>query len=222
MTHRSVWVAALAVGTMLLLSSGGRTKRLIIPTAYFLTGVITLSLLLGVGDSFLATLRESAQSTGTLSGRLYDWTYLVSMQNDLGLGRILLGQPFGTGYTRPSAQGLLEYTPHNWFVVLYLRTGALGLLLWLSIVLPPLTARARARHELSFSGGIAVLTFGMFYHLSLVAALGFSLLALGARAEVDRPPNAGAQRVVMKAPRPRLEAPFQSPSHPEQRHRAPN
>lgn len=125
--HRSVWLATAAGLFILVLRAAPRVRRNAI--AGILFSALIAAILIGYGafPAVLADLKGSAQSTGTLDDRTFGWTTLITAASDQGLGTVLFGMPVGSGWARVNSLGLLiTYSPHNWYVTLFLRIGVIG------------------------------------------------------------------------------------------------
>lgn len=142
--HRSVWIAA-GVGIVVLYMVFPGKLRIKLMRPMIAAGVLVLALtvgLVGYGklDSLTNKLTESASTAteldrGTVGARIYGWEQLLmSMEPQ----HYLIGQPFGTSYKHyegPRDKKAVEYSPHNFYVETLLRTGMIGLLLFLAAYL---------------------------------------------------------------------------------------
>lgn len=127
--HRSVW-AAIAIAVVLVLPRvTGRTWSRIVLVSIFATPVVIAVFASGALDWLIDIVKVSVTSQGTYNARLDTWTLLVDDSIKRGAWSVLMGEPFGFGYDRPSSDGLrlLTFGPHNWYVSIYLRLGLLGL-----------------------------------------------------------------------------------------------
>jgi hypothetical protein len=125
--HRSVWVATLAALFVMMMRSTPKIRGNVV--AGVLLAVLSVGFLLAYGafPGISADLAGSVQSTATFADRTISWTTLLHESRQHGISSIAFGQPTGSGWDRINAQGLLiSYSPHNWYVTLYLRIGLLG------------------------------------------------------------------------------------------------
>lgn len=144
--HRSVWAViavALVCGLFKLRLSGfvqvffaGLSSVIVLAVAYTS----------GAFDETFSKLAYSTTSVGTYDARVDTWWVLIDDSLDRGAAAIIFGTPFGFGYDRMSSQGLLTFNPHNWFVMIYLRMGLLGLAVFLSVLLIAVRSILRHRH----------------------------------------------------------------------------
>lgn len=165
--QRSVW-AAFALGLVIMLSRGRRTAMARVTVALvFVAALMAPLLAYGPGAAVVPKIAHSvATSHGqhtTISDRQQSWTLLVSQAIHEGPETVTIGQPFGTPWTR-DVQGRLEtYSPHNWYVTVFLRTGVIGSLAFLGLLLA--MARRRGR------------SIERSLHLALLAAMAAYMVA---------------------------------------------
>ena len=165
--HRSVWVAlVLSVVATFLVGRPEVRARL----ASVLGGLTVVAILLvgyGVGSSIVSDLSHSLTSSGTFNGRTEGWGELVAEQNTQGWGSILLGQPMGTGFVRfDSAHNVfISYAPHNWYVMIYLRVGLVGLISIFVGLSLAMVANVRNRSLLGVAFLILIAVYAIPYDL---------------------------------------------------------
>jgi hypothetical protein len=92
-------------------------------------------------DRLTTDLAESASNDSTWQWRVTGWVQLIDRLH--GVGDWLLGLPFGSGYDRLMGGVVTDVHPHNFYVLMLLRVGLLGLVLLLVIVLASLRACGR-------------------------------------------------------------------------------
>jgi hypothetical protein len=144
--HRSVWVSTTAGMLMLAYFDRKHRKELLhIFSTFFVVGCTVLiplgltgflnSFFEGIGSAF----SETTEHHSTFADRYLGWRALLGEW--WASGNILtyaLGLPFGSGYYRKIAEFgasyWVEYTPHNFYVQTLLRTGVIGLMLFLSLL----------------------------------------------------------------------------------------
>jgi hypothetical protein len=164
--HRSVWVAVIAAMIVLFLYSTGKVRAQLTLAAMIGLIVIVVGAVAGAFDSLFAELMKAATDDRTLTGRTFAWAELVSQQNAMGWFARLLGQPFGAGYYRVNVLGVVElFQPHNWFVVMYLRIGGLGVLLMIAILVRAFVRNVRAKHVVGSVWLSAIVGYSLFYSL---------------------------------------------------------
>ncbi|MCL4472139.1 MAG: O-antigen ligase family protein [Gammaproteobacteria bacterium] len=141
--HRSVWLATLTgLSASLYINRyavATRRGQGIITVGIFavLLAVFSMS---GKFGSVSETIGSSAYRAVTLSDtageRLYSWQALVGKVVDGGVKSIIMGQSFGSDNSRYSGEELsakkISYQAHNYYIQTLLRTGFLGLGLFLA------------------------------------------------------------------------------------------
>jgi len=129
--HRSAVVAAFVLLICLLVISKTRLF------GFFLSVLIALSsLIVAFGGEATGALRQvflnSLTSQLTLNARTGSWAqYLDNYFRSGNFLDQIFGSPFGSGWGRyeGGVSAWAEYDPHNFYVVVLLRLGALGILL---------------------------------------------------------------------------------------------
>lgn len=171
--HRSVWVAT--IGALIVIAWMNRPavrKKALPISALLLVGLVSAVFLVLLNpDSRIAeTLSRSVLSVtearGTHVDRLSGWIELLHGYVNGGPRVWLLGHTFGSGYERWVLGQLREFSPHNFYVQLLLRVGALGVVLFIWVLI---ALHRRVLHVAAFGpdgerGRVAVLA-------ALVAAL---------------------------------------------------
>jgi len=164
--HRSVWLATVALLAFLLFSSKARAFVLV----HVLSGLVVfviIALGLGLPSSLTDSFTESVSNQGTLLSRTGSWsTYLADFSNFSPVDQ-LFGLPFGSGWGRfDPGNGLwAEFNPHNWYVIVLLRVGALGLavlVLYYFFEVRKIYAGVK-RNGLGLSQFASILVFQFFY-----------------------------------------------------------
>lgn len=136
--HRSVWVAA--VGALAVLA--WHQRALVSKKAFQVVGlgIVAVGLMgalvaLNPSSRLTETITRSAvsvtESHGTHVDRVEGWRVLLRDYTRYAPQEWLLGKPYGSGYERYVEGRLKEYSPHNFYIQLLLRVGAVGLLLFL-------------------------------------------------------------------------------------------
>lgn len=136
--HRSVWVATL--GALALVAWNQRAAVAakafpIIGMGVAMVGIMAILIMLNPSNRLTETITRSAvsvtESHGTHTDRLEGWRVLLADYVDYSPREWMLGKPYGTGYERYSGGSLRDYSPHNFYIQLLLRLGAIGVLLFL-------------------------------------------------------------------------------------------
>lgn len=173
--HRTVWVATFAGITAILLLQPRALARLGVPLVIGM--LLTLALWTfqtGLGDTSLAASMKAAISEpfmedSSYNWRLEGWQILVSRALSDGIATIVMGSGFGVGYARQMGWALVEYSPHNFYLEIFLNTGLLGLGLWCLATLETGVRIARgginAPGRLDRTGAMALLVAIAFYNI---------------------------------------------------------
>ena len=174
--HRSVWIAFL-VGALYLMTQERKhlTRRL--PLLIGLVLVFGLAITVGAGFGLLDELFERltqstlsmADSGGTFAARVDGWERLVDTWTESSVRTVLLGFPFGYGYTRLYNGQLIEFAPHNYYIDLVLRVGVIGAVIFVVATLMAIVHSLAAKTESEFeyllmrSLGISLLAATVYY-----------------------------------------------------------
>lgn len=174
--HRSVWVATF--GALMLVAWHQRAAVAakafpIIGMGAVMVGIMAILIALNPSNRLTETITRSAvsvtESQGTHTDRLEGWKVLLTDYVGYSPREWMLGKPYGTGYERYSAGRLRTYSPHNFYIQLLLRLGAIGVLLflWVHFVL-----RNRVRKIAADSPGgtllsvlLAILAANLLYYI---------------------------------------------------------
>jgi hypothetical protein len=137
LNRRTVWLAIVVGIAVLGLRDRRLGSRAIILVA--LGAVVT-----AVAFVYLGGLQEGAQpvvtsGTGNLDWRIQGWSELVGAWSH-DVTNWVVGQPFGSGYTR-KIEGIAETShPHNFYIETMIRTGVAGLVAVLALTVGLLRA----------------------------------------------------------------------------------
>lgn len=188
--HRSVWGAA-GVGMVAVLLWSGRTyirQRVFV----LLIGAAWLALvgwISGVLDPSSNVDAVEALDTRTYRWRTSSWQSLIDEAFNRGPVSVLGGEPFGTGYLRQLDTGLwTSASPHNWYVMVFLRLGLIGLFLLVAILISALAASRGVASLWTFVIA-AVIVYGWSYNADWFIApwLGAAItVSLGSRRKTER------------------------------------
>jgi O-antigen ligase len=194
--HRTVWVAmfvALAVLTTLMRRRAVMLV-IIIVSAFLALGIVWL-LLAGMGFDPISAPMESAiseatQENSSMSWRAEGWRILVGRAIQEGPWTVLFGAGFGVGFERRMGWEVINFSPHNMYVELFLTSGLIGtaayLALFLQLVMRLKTVAADAMADLAdgqtLVGVVAAIvvygiTYGHRYDICVVIGVMLSLAA---------------------------------------------
>ncbi len=132
--HRTVWVVLAAGIAVLAVRGGGVDRQLValVGSGLVLGAVLGLVLLDGSDLRLGEQLSGSATNTDTFAWRYEGWAELLERADEAGgWSALLVGLPFGSGWTRWVNGGYVEVSPHNFYLEAYLRVGVVGLVLLL-------------------------------------------------------------------------------------------
>ncbi len=179
--NRSVWIAIIGgfIAVFVLGTDAGRRQRA--SGALMLLGLGAVFVFIDpMGDSVTSKLTTAGTATGSLGWRVQSWQQLLESWLNLGLVQMAVGEPFGGGVARLVDGRVTEVSAHSWYVELMLRTGAVGTLLWVSLLVRG-TLRARRANTTALFCGAALLCFSAFYVLPWNVApwVGILLIAGG-------------------------------------------
>lgn len=196
--NRSSWAAAAGALVVLIAitRSSGRTRLITLVAAGVLAAVLVVAS--GAIGDVIGKLSHSLSSSGTYNAREDSWHALISQQ--LGTGdplRILFGFPMGHGYDRIESSGrLVQYAPHNWYVLINLRAGVVGLIAFITMMGLLLWRAVRHRKATAAAVMTTLLLYGWVYSWNWyeMAFLGWAAckaLVLFARNNGSTAPGAG-------------------------------
>ncbi len=133
LNRRTVWLT-LIVGVGLIVMRNRRLRRPAVALA--VAGAIAASgafLAFSGEGTYDTPVAQSATSTDTLSWRIEGWRILLADGPDTP-GEWIVGEPFGTGFTRRIGGADFESQPHNLYLETLLRTGVLGAALLIGVL----------------------------------------------------------------------------------------
>lgn len=167
--QRTVWVVAIVVFSISLLVSQRRARTM---TVVGLAGTVLALVTLTGAFSSLDFLAESAGNDSTYVARSYSWGQLINQAVDNGAQTVLTGAPYGSGFIRLEMNGqIATFNPHNWYLTLFLRLGAIGLALFLAAIFFTLATQLRNRQwTWAIAGTAGLLVYGWTYNLPFIAA----------------------------------------------------
>lgn len=132
--HRTVWLAIVGgVAAMLVADPalGRRISQAVMVSAAIIGVVIVV--LIGTEES---PVPQSPVDPNTIAWRYEGWAALVG-QDIGGTQDLLLGRPMGDGYERKIRSYTVDVTPHNYYLQVFLRLGAVGLAMFVALLAYP-------------------------------------------------------------------------------------
>jgi len=156
MQHRSVWIAV-AFGLLWVawLERRYLTRRLPLLLGFVLVfgSAATLATWLGYLDSLIAQLVGSTvsmyDSGGTFAARVDGWERLLEDWSE-SAQTMMIGFPFGYGYSRLYRGQLIEFVAHNHYIDLALRVGIVGVVLFMVPTIIAVVGCLRAKTDSEF------------------------------------------------------------------------
>ena len=127
--HRSVWIAAIVTGGVLVLRNPRLTGRLTVAVGVSLVlvlGAFTVVFDEALEDSITDDLADTATYDGTWQWRIEGWHALLDQHAHQGASQHLIGQPLGSGWDRVMRGQVITVSPHNFYLEKYLRLGVVG------------------------------------------------------------------------------------------------
>lgn len=121
--HRSVWVGIGLAIVLALLKLRGHALGNTVFWGLYGCLILLIPYLAGAFDPLMDQLSYAATSAGTYTERADSWQLLITQAIHNGPGTVFFGQSFGTGYDRVVDGRFVSYSPHNWFVMIFLRLG---------------------------------------------------------------------------------------------------
>lgn len=194
--QRTVWIATMAALPLAMLKAGnarGRAFVTIVAVSVVIGAVATLFLGTGVGQDAGASIREAARAgasttSGTFVGRVAGWKELLKEYVAYPPYQLLVGKPFGAGYTRWEGTQEVGFTPHSYYVQTLLRSGAVGLFALLGTYFLLLRGFSRQENQayaaqgdllwvLLALQGVYCVTYGIHFEQSIVLGAAMALAA---------------------------------------------
>jgi hypothetical protein len=135
--HRTVWATTVVMAVMWwaliparagqrLASATAAAVSLCVAALAFAAGMFG-----GVGSVLADSFAETQDANSTFSWRVQGWQEL--MDGPKTLTEWLLGSPFGSGYDRWVRGVVISVSPHDYYLHVLLRLGAIGLLTLLTL-----------------------------------------------------------------------------------------
>jgi hypothetical protein len=133
---RTIWAIGLAIGIIAFFgwsSNRFRESRMLVTRA--VVGAFLVIALAALGflksNTLLTDIKSATQSSGTFGWRITGWKELLAKHHSIK--EIVTGIPSGSPWTRTINGVTTDVLPHNFYVELFLRFGALGVLILLAL-----------------------------------------------------------------------------------------
>jgi hypothetical protein len=144
--RRTAWVALLA-GIITLMFHDRRLGRRTIWAVGIILGVVTAAYsTVQIAATSGEPIAQAASNTGSVTWRVEGWAVLLSQWARSPLNWFT-GEPFGTSLLRRIEGSEVVGSPHNFYIEILLRAGALGLLALLALTVGLLVATWRRSIE---------------------------------------------------------------------------
>jgi len=149
MRHRSVWLAALTGGAVLLFYFRSRVSRLVWAGLFISLAIFTTLYLWqpGVLTSIKKTLYDSASMAWKFQGTTAEWRLKgwIDLLQHMSLQDYLFGKGYGAYFARETSFGSVAWniSPHSFYVRSLSRLGIVGLLMFLAFDISLLIRLAR-------------------------------------------------------------------------------
>ena len=133
LNRRTLWVALGVVFVVLVVRNRKLGLRIAAVAFAGLTLVVVALPLFNLEPQPAETVAQPIDNADTLIWRFDGWMALLSSGPDTP-DEVVLGLPFGTGYSRYIGGVEIEAGPHNFYLQTYLRTGLLGVMAFASAI----------------------------------------------------------------------------------------
>lgn len=203
--HRSVWVAATAGLIVLLVRVSPRSLRNLVYPGIAVTWLLVIAGLAGVFDSVISNATTAVSDTGTYEWRISGLWALVGQSVTNGVSTVVFGGPYGAGWARYEDGLIVTFSPHNWYLDMYLRGGLIGLVALVGLLI---TMLVRLLRRIEFAPQAALLTailvYAWPYSLGWYIAPVLSWALLAANGSIDESRRGEPDTEPRSVPEPRL------------------
>lgn len=167
----TTWIALLAsIGVLIV--SRGKDKNNTVLSKKFFSQIIIITILVGLfansSNVIIDRLMESAEKfdaseNNTFSSRIEVWQSLMSsVQGHYAL----IGYPFGSGFHAYYRGGYWQASPHNGYLESLLRTGYIGVVALIIMMIAIIKKALERRNILPIMLSVVCMTFWMAYSLT--------------------------------------------------------
>lgn len=135
--HRTVWATTIVMAVVWWALIPARAGQRLAAAAAALVSMSVIALTFavgmfgGVGSVLADSFAETQDANSTFSWRVLGWQGLL--EGPKTLTEWLLGSPFGSGYDRWVGGVVISVSPHDYYLHVVLRLGAVGLLALLTL-----------------------------------------------------------------------------------------
>ncbi len=166
--QRSVWVATLfTLIALILFRKSFRTGLAILITLVFFVFFVPLIQSPIIDASIVPQIQDSATNLSTYLARNGSWNQYLESFLKWPLLDQLIGKPFGSGWGRYDGLNNIwvEFNPHNWYIMILMRIGLIGLGIFICyyVVVLNLNFKSSRGAPASFLLQTQLLVFQNFY-----------------------------------------------------------
>ncbi|KOU70078.1 hypothetical protein ADK57_12280 [Streptomyces sp. MMG1533] len=135
--HRTVWAITIVMAVVWWALIPARAGQRLVSAVAAVVSLCVVALTFaagmfgGVGSVLADSFAETRDANSTFSWRVLGWQEL--MDGPKTLTEWLLGSPFGSGYDRWLGGVVISVSPHDYYLHVLLRLGAVGLLMLLTL-----------------------------------------------------------------------------------------
>jgi hypothetical protein len=126
--RRTAWVALLAGIITLMFRDRRLGRRAVWAVGIMLGVVIGIYSTVQIAARSGGPIAQAASNTGSVTWRVEGWAVLLSQWAARSPLNWFIGEPFGTSFLRRVEGSEVVGSPHDFYIEILLRTGALGLL----------------------------------------------------------------------------------------------
>lgn len=163
--QRTVWVVGIVCLLYVFIIARSALRLSIIVSSIITVWIGSIALAAAISLGSFSGIRGSSTNTGTYDARVRSWAALIEGSVESGPVTVLFGAPMGSGFGRFEGAGRwVEFSPHNWYLTIYLRSGVIGLICVLLVFLFLLAKLSRLRNTPAPAAIIvAIIVYGWSY-----------------------------------------------------------
>ncbi|WP_442544868.1 O-antigen ligase family protein [Arthrobacter sp. KN11-1C] len=163
--QRTVWAVGVAALLIVFIAARAGTKAVIAVSGLVAAWIVGIILSAQLLPQVVTELESALANSGTYDARVTSWSNLIDQSVFHGPVSVIFGEPMGSGFGRFEGVGRwVVFAPHNWYVTLYLRTGVIGLALFLMFLLIVMFRLLKQRQNMGALGVVsALIVYGWSY-----------------------------------------------------------